>query len=417
MTAQARSALASVPRCDTATCVWLAAAALLAASTLLAFTPSAPVRDRGHALAVRPRPSPPSPTAARPTAAPVGRPQAGRSRASRAADITVEHGTLRLRNDDPESGVGIRQLWQLEPGGPRTFRLVGDRGERRDRRACATAFASARSRWSPTRTSIGVTSIRCTGWPGCAARRAPRALCRVVPVSEPAPAGRARDPAAPRHRRAAGLEPAPGGAGRAALVRRGARRAADRLGRAAGRAASGCSGAASTIAAAPWPWRWRRSAGRAAADARGHARQHAAAAGRLAAAQLVGSIDALACARPLRDLRRRRVPRPAQPPRRPLAGPASAAASASPGCPRCCSSWPSCARRPLDDWAHQRAGGVLGWLPAAALAVVASGGAVCDADPLLDHGAAAAGEAAPVVGLAQISGPGRGSAGARRASR
>jgi hypothetical protein len=38
--------------------------------------------------------------------------------------ITVEGGVLSLRNDDPEGGVGIRQLWHLDPDGPRAFHLV-----------------------------------------------------------------------------------------------------------------------------------------------------------------------------------------------------------------------------------------------------------------------------------------------------
>jgi hypothetical protein len=38
--------------------------------------------------------------------------------------ISADHGLLRLRNTDPERGIGVRQVWRLEPGGPRAFRLA-----------------------------------------------------------------------------------------------------------------------------------------------------------------------------------------------------------------------------------------------------------------------------------------------------
>jgi VanZ like family len=38
--------------------------------------------------------------------------------------VSVRDGVLRLRNVDPGGGVGVRQLWRLEPDGPRAFRLA-----------------------------------------------------------------------------------------------------------------------------------------------------------------------------------------------------------------------------------------------------------------------------------------------------
>jgi hypothetical protein len=40
------------------------------------------------------------------------------------ASVRVEHGALHLRNDDPAATVGVRQVWRLAPGAPRTFRLA-----------------------------------------------------------------------------------------------------------------------------------------------------------------------------------------------------------------------------------------------------------------------------------------------------
>lgn len=38
--------------------------------------------------------------------------------------VSIERGTLRLRNDDPTQSVGVRQVWQLAPDGARAFRVA-----------------------------------------------------------------------------------------------------------------------------------------------------------------------------------------------------------------------------------------------------------------------------------------------------
>lgn len=121
MTAQARSRRLLFV-CDTATLVWLAAAMLLAGLTLLAFTrlsqleptPSLWPFDPGFA-AIEDGSAPD-----RVDGAIVDGWQVEGDRAK----LTVEHGTLRLRNDDPEGGVGVRQLWHLDPGSPHSFRIA-----------------------------------------------------------------------------------------------------------------------------------------------------------------------------------------------------------------------------------------------------------------------------------------------------
>ncbi|MEK0082787.1 VanZ family protein [Benzoatithermus flavus] len=40
------------------------------------------------------------------------------------AAVRVEQGTLHVRNDDPEATVGLRQVWPLDAGAPRVFRLA-----------------------------------------------------------------------------------------------------------------------------------------------------------------------------------------------------------------------------------------------------------------------------------------------------
>ena len=64
---------------------------------------------------------------------------AGRSRAT-GRGITVAGGTLRLRNDDPEGGVGVRQIWRLDATEPRAFRLSATVAQRGDRRAMRPGF-------------------------------------------------------------------------------------------------------------------------------------------------------------------------------------------------------------------------------------------------------------------------------------
>lgn len=121
MTAQARSRRLPLA-CDTATRAWLVAVLVLSGLTFFAFTRlsqlepisvpwpfdpgfatvadgSAPDRDDGAAVD-------------------------GWQVEGDRAQVSVEQGTLRLRNDDPEGGVGVRQLWRLRPEDPRTFRLA-----------------------------------------------------------------------------------------------------------------------------------------------------------------------------------------------------------------------------------------------------------------------------------------------------
>ena len=96
---------------------WLVAVAFLSAATLLAFT-----HLRQFEPVAVPWPFDPAfATVAEGTAA--GRSAAGWEIEGDRSRIAVENGTLRLRNDDSEAGVGVRQIWRLEPGGPRVFRL------------------------------------------------------------------------------------------------------------------------------------------------------------------------------------------------------------------------------------------------------------------------------------------------------
>ena len=96
---------AGLARCGNATALWLVAAALLA--TPWPFDPAFATIADGTA----------------PDRGPGDAPAGWQVEGARSG-ITVENGTLRLRNDDPEAGVGIRQLWQLAEDGPRTFRLT-----------------------------------------------------------------------------------------------------------------------------------------------------------------------------------------------------------------------------------------------------------------------------------------------------
>jgi hypothetical protein len=121
MTAQARSRRLPFA-CDTATLVWLAASLVLAAMTFLAFTRLSQLEP-----VAMPWPSDPGFATIADGSAPDrvdSEAIAGWQIEGKRAQISVEHGTLRLRNDDPESGVGVRQLWHLEPGGPRNFRIA-----------------------------------------------------------------------------------------------------------------------------------------------------------------------------------------------------------------------------------------------------------------------------------------------------
>lgn len=111
-------------RVDTAAMVWLGTALLLSLATLLVFTHL----RRFDAVPV-PWPFDPAFATVADGTAPdrapdATGPAAGWEVEGPRAGIAVEGGVLTLRNDDPEGGVGIRQLWQLAPGGPRAFHLV-----------------------------------------------------------------------------------------------------------------------------------------------------------------------------------------------------------------------------------------------------------------------------------------------------
>jgi hypothetical protein len=125
MSAQARWR-AALPACDTATLVWLAAATLLAALTLVAFS-----HLRQFDQVESPWPFDPGfatlADGSAPVRAPGEEPAGWQVEGARSA-IVVTDGVLRLRNDDPEAGVGVRQVWHLQPGGPRTFKLAADVG-------------------------------------------------------------------------------------------------------------------------------------------------------------------------------------------------------------------------------------------------------------------------------------------------
>jgi hypothetical protein len=125
MSAQARWR-AALPACDTATLVWLAAAALLAVLTLVAFS-----QLRQYDEVRSPWPFDPGFTTLADGSAPArtpGEEPAGWQVEGAREAIVVTDGVLRLRNDDPEAGVGVRQVWRLQPGGPRTFKLSADVG-------------------------------------------------------------------------------------------------------------------------------------------------------------------------------------------------------------------------------------------------------------------------------------------------
>ena len=181
MTAQAiwRAGLA---RCGNATALWLAAAALLAALTLLAFT-----HLRQFETVATPWPFDPAFATIADGTAPDRGPGDAPAGWQVEGDAQRDHGRGRHaaaaqrrpggRGRDPPALAARRARW------PAHLPAVGDRGQRCDRRARATAFASARSRWSPTRISSGPTSIRCTGWPGCAARKAAGASMSTISSS------------------------------------------------------------------------------------------------------------------------------------------------------------------------------------------------------------------------------------------
>ena len=114
--------------CDPATAAWLAWSLLLVAATLLAFT-----QLRQFQTAATPWPFDPTFATIASGAAPlrtqdVPAPAAGWEIEGPASGISVAGGTLRLRNLEPESGVGVRQIWRLDPNGPRVFHLAATVG-------------------------------------------------------------------------------------------------------------------------------------------------------------------------------------------------------------------------------------------------------------------------------------------------
>lgn len=64
------------------------------------------------------------------------------------ARITVERGVVRLRNDEPATGIGLRQILNLTPDGPRAFRFEavakseGIKGQRRGYRVGEISFVA-----------------------------------------------------------------------------------------------------------------------------------------------------------------------------------------------------------------------------------------------------------------------------------
>jgi VanZ family protein len=120
MRAQARWR-AGLARCGNGTALWLAAAAVLAAVTLVAFT-----HLRQFETVATPWPFDPGFATIADGTAPLhgpGEPPAGWQVEGDRSGLSVADGVLRLRNDDPEAGVGVRQLWRLAPDGPHAFKL------------------------------------------------------------------------------------------------------------------------------------------------------------------------------------------------------------------------------------------------------------------------------------------------------
>jgi VanZ family protein len=110
------------------TAAWWAIASLLAAATLWAFVEMSQFRkvaapwpfDPGFATIAAGA----APSRAEGTPAPA----AGWEVEGPGTGVTVTSGVLRLRNDDPQGGVGVRQLWRLDPDGPRAFQLAATVG-------------------------------------------------------------------------------------------------------------------------------------------------------------------------------------------------------------------------------------------------------------------------------------------------
>jgi hypothetical protein len=121
---QARATTPPRPQTPTAwVLAWLLTALLLAATTLLVFGELRrynlepvpwPIDPRFERLAA-------GATAAAPTP---GWQVEGDARGG----VTARDGVLRLRSDDPNGVVGVRQRWRLDPDGPRAFRLAATLG-------------------------------------------------------------------------------------------------------------------------------------------------------------------------------------------------------------------------------------------------------------------------------------------------
>jgi hypothetical protein len=109
---------------DAAGLAWIGVALVLVLCTLLVFNSL----RRFHGVATE-WPFDPRFEAVLPGGAPAladdGRPVAGRWEIEGdPKGVSIENGTLRLRNDDPEAVVGLRQVWRLDPNGPHTFLLA-----------------------------------------------------------------------------------------------------------------------------------------------------------------------------------------------------------------------------------------------------------------------------------------------------
>ncbi len=401
MSAQARWR-AALPACDTATLVWLAAAALLAVLTLVAFS-----HLRQFDEVQSPWPFDPGfatlADGSAPVRAPGEEPAGWQVEGARDA-IAVTDGVLRLRNDDPEAGVGVRQVWHLQPGGPRTFKLSADvgseniRGGRKGFRVGEITLVADRDMARPYFLNMHRLARRDSTRPmdrfvatfhfGQQAERAELAIrlrhaTGELKVANLKLIAMGERPLFRQVRLGLAIAWAAVMAAGLYLFGRGIdhRRSAAALG------VAGIAGAGLLL----MPENLRERV------LEGVARFVPLPSGRV---RFPGG------RRPFPDLHRRRAARPAEPPGRSLGRPAGAA-----GRPGGAAGAPAVLRRAAHAHARrlgdQRHGRHPGLEPRDGLAVVASGRAVRDAAPVLDHPAAAAGEAAPVVGLALVQRVGR----------
>ena len=109
------------PECDRATAIWLLLVVVLAGLTMLTFG-----RLSRYEIVPWPLPDDPAFATIADGTAPVrnghGPPRGWEVEGDRAR-ISVRDRVLHLRNDDPDRGVGIRQVWRLPDGDTRAFRV------------------------------------------------------------------------------------------------------------------------------------------------------------------------------------------------------------------------------------------------------------------------------------------------------